>query len=484
MSRVARRNARRRRKLNPAIVIIPVVVLLLAGAVYVFITDYYGLASSLRGLLTASKLEMFDEDGLRIVEGDFTITEAGTVLEDHHVLGNLYLTPDIGDGSIELHNIIVDGAVFIQGGGLNTVRFADCNFPEIRVNRPQGRVRLVALGQSVVDSTLLETGARLVENLAEEAEGFRKVEVVTAEKVELSGSYETIRLSMKDAYVEINSDELEELIVTREAIGSAVKYNEGMVLQRLYLDGAVFLLGPLGVNEAYLSAPGLNELAGNYNEVRVTAEAGHFELLGPSTFAEIVVAKDALNNVLTLEPEVTVAYLELNEAVEMKGAGTIELVIVNAPGSTMEQIPLDIDFGEEVSIEIAGHEIKSSEMLRALIEHGDPNYYAATSETETAQDPDPAPTPEPEPEPAPEPAPDPEPDPEPEYDPVTDFEFIVEDGLTPGMKMVIVKIDVSDPQNYSVTVADTPLGYNDDAKRFWGEISEADAVRENVVVSR
>jgi hypothetical protein len=50
--------------------------------------------------------------------------------------------------------------------------------------------------------------------------------------------------------------------------------------------------------------------------------------------------------------------------------------------------------------------------------------------------------------------------------------------------MVIVKLNASDPQNYTVKVAGTPLGYNADAKRFWGEIDEADALREKVVVSR
>jgi hypothetical protein len=62
----------------------------------------------------------------------------------------------------------------------------------------------------------------------------------------------------------------------------------------------------------------------------------------------------------------------------------------------MEQIPQDIDFGD-VSILIAGFEISSSEMLRALIEHGDPAYYAS-AETRPGSWPQPQPEPDPEPE--------------------------------------------------------------------------------------
>ena len=488
MSRHTRRRTKRRRKLSPAIFIMSIALVIVIAAVVLIITDSFGVASSLRGLLTASSVELVDEDGLAIINGDFTIDSAGSVLEDHHIMGNLYLSSAIGDGSVDLINLTVDGSVFIQGGGLKTIKIHNCRFEEVRVNRPDGRVRLVASGETVIEHTSLETGVRIVDNVNDLSAGFKAIDIVTADKIELSGTFQSIKVSVQDAFVDINSDSLDELISTRAANGSAIKFIDGMVIKTLYLDGSVYLLGHLGVDDAYISAPGITELNGNFNRVRITAEAGQIGLLEESTFAEVVIARDALNNVLTLDEQVTVAYLELNEAVEVKGKGEVELVIVNSPGSTMEQIPQDIDFGDNISILIAGFEISSSEMLRALIEHGDPAYYASAETSDPAPLPQPEPQPQPEPEPAPAPEPDPEPepepDPEPAPDPTKDFEFIVESGLTPGKKMVIVKLSASDPQNYTVKVAETSLGYNADAKRFWGEIDEADAVREKVVVSR
>jgi len=62
-------------------------------------------------------------------------------------------------------------------------------------------------------------------------------------------------------------------------------------------------------------------------------------------------------------------------------------------------------------------------------------------------------------------------------------DFIIADGLTPGKKMVVVILDVDDPQSYSVSVGGTILEYSDAVGGFRGEVDEADAVRSKVVVT-
>jgi len=478
MDRSERRKLRKKKiGILPLISILTLAVIL--TSVILFLTDSLGFASSLRGLLTAGAQELLDEDGLRLIEGDFTIDAPGVRFEDTHITGNLYLAQSIGNGSVELDNVIVDGSVLVQGGGMNTIYMVNCTFKEIRVNRPEGSVKLIAAGDSSVSKTTLETGARLIENITPGFEGFRSIQVMTDEHVDLIGSFESIHIMVKDANVELESDALAELLIAKTAGGSALKYPDGIIITKMYLDGTVYLIGSSDVDQAYLSASGISELEGNFNQARVAAEAGHFDLKEGSTFNELIVAKDALNNVLNLAENVIVAYMELNEAVEVKGQGEIVKVVISAPGSTIEQIPLEIEFTEEVSVIISGHEISNPAMLKALKEHGDPNYVVKAAA-------EPAPAPKPVPESAPEPAPDPEPEPEPEPDPEPDpvETFIVEDGLTPGKKMVIVVLNVSDPENYTVTVGETSLGYNAEAKSFWGEIDSDDALRSKVIVSR
>lgn len=63
-------------------------------------------------------------------------------------------------------------------------------------------------------------------------------------------------------------------------------------------------------------------------------------------------------------------------------------------------------------------------------------------------------------------------------------DFIVAEGLSPGKKMVIVLLDVDDPQEYDgkVTIADITLGYSDAVGGFVGEVDEEDAERHKIKV--
>ncbi len=490
MSRSSRRKKKKQTKISPLQVFLLILVLLVVGSAAIFFTDIFGVATSVKGLLTASRMELVDEFGIRQIAGDFTIDNPGEKLEDTHIGGNLYLAPGIGDGSVELINVAVEGSVLVQGGGRNTIYLRDCIIPELKVNRPDGEVRIVASGDTTIARTVIETGANLLENPAPGFEGYESVEIMTAEPVKLTGTFNTIIFNVPESNVELNSTALGRLIVTRPAAGSAITFPDGLVIESLYLDGAVFLLGRCTVNNAYLSAPGITELNGLFDLVTISAEAGQFEFLGESTVNGLIVEKEALNNVLTMPEKVSVTTLELNEATEVKGEGLIEMLIVNAAGSNLEQIPENIEFGGDYVVTIAGHEITTVEMLKALIEHGDPLYVASSGSSQGTSSPAPspsptpapAPAPAPKPEPAPVPEPEPTPEPQPAPDPIRDF--IVEEGLTPGKKLVIVALTASDPQNYTVQVSGTVLGYNADAKRFWGEVDADQALRSNVKISR
>ncbi|MDW7739729.1 MAG: hypothetical protein SCJ97_06695 [Bacillota bacterium] len=480
MTRSERRKLRKK-KLGILPQVIILVLVIVVTSLVLFFTDSFGFASSLRGLLTASSAELVDEDGLRVIEGDFTVEKAGELLENSHIYGNLYLAPSIGDGSVNLKNVKVDGLLLVQGGGMSSIAISDSTFGEVKVNRPDGRVRLVVSGETTIESISLETGARLVSNPARGFDGFKTVEVMTDDIVELNGKFKSLQVRVREANVEIDSESLEELVIARNAGGTAISYPDGMKIKNLYLDGTAIIIGRGEIDQAYLAATGLNELTGEFNQARIMAEAGQFNLLAGSTYKELIVSKEALNNTLDLQGNVVVNYLELNEAVEITGKGTIEKIVVNADGSTMEQIPQEIELAEDINILIDGYEISSPEMLKALIEHGDPDYYAAEPTPTPTPTPVPTATPAPTQTPTPTPTPTPSPTPEPEEELVK--EFLVEEGLTPGKKMVIVILNTSSPRDYTVTVGGIVLGYSEAIGGFRGEVDESLAKRSNLVVS-
>ncbi|MCJ7806080.1 MAG: hypothetical protein MUP57_00830, partial [Clostridia bacterium] len=315
MSRAIRRNKQRQKKFGFSHVIIAIMMIAVVIAAVLFYTDSFGFASSLRELLAVGSQEVVDADGLKIVDGDFTIDAPGDRLEDTHITGNLYLASGIGDGSVDLVNVKVDGSTLIQGGGINSIYMISCTFEELKVNRPEGRVRLIVSGETVIEKTILETGARLIENIKGDSAGFKSVEVMTDQQVDLIGSFDSIHVSVKDANVETTSEMLEQLVITKIAAGTALKYTDGLFIKNMYLDGTAYLVGRIEVDQAFLAASGITELNGSFNQVRITAEAGQFDIKEESTFNKLIVARDALNNELNLGENVTVASLELNEAV-------------------------------------------------------------------------------------------------------------------------------------------------------------------------
>jgi len=371
------KKSRARKQIPVLPVVVAVLLVLVVAAFILYITDTFGFATSLREIVTANRAEPLDEEGLILIEGDYTIDEPDQRLENTHITGNLYLRPEIGDGAVDLINIRVDGAVLIQGGGSNSIYIVDSLLPLVKVNRTDGRVRMIASGETTIEKTVLESGTRLVENPEPGADGFKKVEITTAEEVELIGSFDSLKIDVEEADVLIESEHLPELAVTRTAAGTVLQLNNGLTVDKLIIDGSTYIIGRIEIDLAYLSAPGPSEMDGLFKKVLINAEAGDFLFKEGSTCTEMIVDKEAYNNSLTFGKDVIVDYLELNEATEVKGEGEIRQVLIKSTGSTFEQIPLSVEFAdseEDLFVTIDGYEISTQEMLDNLIEHGDPDY--------------------------------------------------------------------------------------------------------------
>ncbi len=61
-------------------------------------------------------------------------------------------------------------------------------------------------------------------------------------------------------------------------------------------------------------------------------------------------------------------------------------------------------------------------------------------------------------------------------------EIIIEEGISPGKKLVVVMLDVDNPENYIVKVGQTSLQYRASIEGFRGEVDEDEADRSKVSV--
>lgn len=93
--------------------------------------------------------------------GHVMINRSGVILKDSNIAGNLYLTPGIGNGDAELHQVKVQGTAFVSGGGDQSIHIADSEITNLIANRIDGKVRIVLSGTTRLGHADFNTAAIL-----------------------------------------------------------------------------------------------------------------------------------------------------------------------------------------------------------------------------------------------------------------------------------------------------------------------------------
>lgn len=165
-----------------------------------------GTFQPLRPLTRAQAVTIFDQAVKQLigesgefsgdVDGNVIVQTRDVTLKDMTIAGNLYIAPGVGDGDVSLDNVNVEGSVFVLGGGENTILFNNVNVKgALVVNKYDGKVRVLATGNTTVSVTVLDSGAVLV---ARELTGggFETVEispeVASGHQIVLEGNFEQV----------------------------------------------------------------------------------------------------------------------------------------------------------------------------------------------------------------------------------------------------------------------------------------------------
>ncbi len=101
------------------------------------------------------------ESGIETIDGDLSISADGVTLQNTVIKGKLTVEASVGDGSVALKNVTVEGDTFIYGGGPNTINFTDSIFQKITVNKANGKIRILLANTSIF--TLVFNSAGSVE---------------------------------------------------------------------------------------------------------------------------------------------------------------------------------------------------------------------------------------------------------------------------------------------------------------------------------
>lgn len=457
---------------------------------------------------------------IEIVDGSLYISSPGVTLQNAMINGDLVLTSAVGDGGVALLRVSVRDSALVEGGGENTVIFEDAAINHLVINREVGKVRVVLKGDTVVEKVTIKGEATLSTAGLSEKGRVGELTIETAAETELEGYFALVNVDVKEARVTLAAGaQVEKLSTGPEAEEALIYLNEDVVIELLEAGAAMELAGEGLVKEVAVRSPGLFKFALNVGQV-TAGGSGIFLQFDAGNIGTLLV-KEAEGKVMVhLAGEAVIENIELDGAAGITGVGTIKKVKINCSGTTIEQKPETVVLAEGVKAEVAGKEIVEekpdpvlptpgvtisaisnrvigpgqSTTIALSVSPGDVAVTASSSnagiaavsvsgKTLTVKGGSAAGTAKITVRAS-----------KAGYnsstrtftvtvDLVKEFK-IGENSLTPGNKVVTVTLRCSDPGNYTVTVAGTPLKYYPDKKAFGGEVSESAAKKSNVRVAR
>lgn len=322
------------------------------------------IANQSFGLPVAEAIKNISEPGtygppaMEIIDGDATVNTKDVTLQNLLITGNLLLTDQVNEGTINLSSVQVQGEIIIAGKGF-TLRLHDCPVKKIIVQEQSPAVKLIASGTAKVDQVVVAAEASLQEDgLAEGALGFCNIQVLTAEKVMLVGDFDTVDLTAAKANVKVPKGSVATMYIRDTAASSFVHLAEGVQLETLFIEEILTLEGAGKVQSVEVNAPGLVILQGELGEVACRAE-GIFLELQAGSIAKVIVPELENATSIALAENTSVEDMELSGRTGVTGSGSIGTVTINHPGVNIEQVPGKIIIPENMTAIIGGEEYKA-----------------------------------------------------------------------------------------------------------------------------
>ena len=97
------------------------------------------------------------QTGSKTVTGNVTVKTKGVILQNLIIKGELIIAKEVGNGDVNLNNIIVEGTTYIRGGGINSIHINGGQYKEIIVEKTaNGAVRIVAVNVAGLSVTVAQ----------------------------------------------------------------------------------------------------------------------------------------------------------------------------------------------------------------------------------------------------------------------------------------------------------------------------------------
>ncbi len=429
------------KKLSTVLLVLSLSLNIILGVTF-FYNDYnYGAVEKTEAASAEEPSNFFNQaavygpEGMQVIEGDAVVNCAGIWLQNMLITGDLFLTEEIGEGSVAFKNVTVEGKTYVAGGGEESIFFEDSTMEEVVVNKDNGLVKVVARGKTTINTIRVEGQALLEESELEEGfDGFIELVIEENASAIVYGDFETVRLNGENASLNYKSGKVKNLILGREAKEAKIEIAEEVAVEKAVFDAAVELNLKGTIDELTINSSGLTTLSGDFKNITCTQTAVYIQLVD-GTYENITVQEDISSASIQVNSEAVVEKLELNSRTAVTGKGLIKHAVINHANCSFEKLPEKFDVKSGIRFTAEGEEYPKP-----------------------VERPDPAPTPAPtQPSQPSQPRPEPEPEPEPES-PKSSLK-IVENSPLPGANEIRITLSgTSSPGNYNVSIPSYGIG--------------------------
>jgi hypothetical protein len=186
-------------------------------------------------------------------KGIVIVNSKDVIIKDSTIKSSLIIAQSVGDGEVTLENSTVEGDVHVQGGGENSIKLKNCKIASIIVDRKNGKVRIVAEGNTSVEKASVSSNTKL-ENNSEV--GFKDIEIDTQfnnYEIELVGTFDKIVIDSPAKVKLVGKTEVKNLTVAPKS-KPVIETSKDTFITNLQVDSSLEILGKGNITNSVINA--------------------------------------------------------------------------------------------------------------------------------------------------------------------------------------------------------------------------------------
>ncbi|NLM47124.1 MAG: S-layer homology domain-containing protein, partial [Firmicutes bacterium] len=235
--------------------------------------------------------EIFTEEGSfgnaaeqTVISGSAVIQAKNIELHNFHIKGDLYIAESVGDGTVTLDGVVVDGNITVKGGGANSVILKNTKAITLHVDKEGVRI-VVQDGSQIAEAYILTSS--LIEQAGGQGIKTLFIEEILGEAgVVLSGSFANVSIRCEAGKIVLDGGHIDELNIESAAEDVIFEIGPGASVQNLVLNAPATVSGSGSIGTATVNVSGAvieQQPAKVVLAENVTAKIGGKEVTGTTS---------------------------------------------------------------------------------------------------------------------------------------------------------------------------------------------------------